>query len=656
MTFANPAAFWGLLLAVPLVAVYLIRNRPSTRTVSTLLFWEQVSEEPAATSLFRTLRNPGSLLFQLLILAIMILALSRPAFRSLVGNADRQIVLIDNSASMRAVDEDGVSRFDSAIVEANKIIEAASPGTDVVIMVSCPSPTVVCPPTTSPALAQIRLRELSPTDCVGQLEVAQRFALAVTGKDIDSSIVVITDGNESVDSEIVADEATDDSESGGDGPLIRSSTILVGEDLANVGITGFQARRDASDPTLWQLYYEVSNFGDDPVEVNLELRQEETLIDILPLQLDPGQSDRGVLSRTSTEGGLVAGRLRATDLKNEWSDALSIDDAAMTSVSGRPRIGVTLVTSGNWFLQQVLSANPLIRLNVVEEYDAAQTDTAGIVVFDSVVPEAWPPTGSRFPIRSLVVAPSGSCRLWTVDGVIDQTFVGDYQAEHPLIEYVQLEDIAINSATSLTVKGSSEIIVSAIEGQPLLTTFDDGQNRVIMLAVDLERSDLPLRTSFPILLTNAMDWLVKTRPDLLPQATTGSATTISVGDSRSSQAQSESWFLKHPDGTSEPVPVVGGAANLGQLTQVGIYSLQPGFGPTSTGNVGDSSTDSILVPCNLTSKQESQLQRIATVGSSEDSRQESSTGLQWSLQGLLLVALLLTIVAECWMWHRRVIE
>lgn len=661
LSFANPTAFWALLLAIPIVAVYLIRNRPSTRSVSTLLFWEQVIEEPGATSFFRSLRHPGSLLLQLALLLLLTLALSDPISSDSQTEASQQVLIIDNSASMKAIDSNGVSRFDLAISEAIAVIDESSPNGQVLILASCPSPFVICPSTRSRALAKSRLNAIRQTDCVGRIEEAIAFAGSIVISTSTSSLCVITDGNDdaSLSVEVPRVAAADPSnEASGPAEVL---TITVGQPVANVGLTLFQARRASTAPTLWHLLYEVCNFSNSSIEVNLEIRRNNSLIDVLPLNLKPLERRRDVLTKTSTEGGLIVGTLQPISENEPWTDGLSTDNQAISQLAERPMIDVTLVTSGNWFLQQALNANPLVRLSVARE-DSLSRGTRnpdGIVIFDGVVPESWPPEQSESPIRALVVAPAKSCRLWTVNGVIDTTFVGDYRQAHPLLEYVQLEDIAINSASDVTLAGGSEAVVDALEGQPLIATYENGNKRVLMLAVNLGRSDLPLRTSFPIFLTNALDWLSGSRPELLPQANTQQPTTIATvrPTSRSTELEgTATWALSHADGETKSVSVVNGFANLGQLTKVGLYQLRvsnPDIGPLDN-SFRDG--DSLLLPCNLVSQQESHLNQKIKDAAAGETRRVPAGRIHWNIQNILLAMIMLAIVTECWLWHRRIVE
>ena len=87
MTFANPTAFWGLLLGIPIILFYFLKVRMRRVPVSTVMFWEQVFEEKNPRSLWKRLRHVSSLIFQLVTLLMCVLALSDP--RS-ANDADQQ--------------------------------------------------------------------------------------------------------------------------------------------------------------------------------------------------------------------------------------------------------------------------------------------------------------------------------------------------------------------------------------------------------------------------------------------------------------------------------------------------------------------------------------------------------------------------------------
>src|SRR5579884_672831 len=104
MNFANPMGLIWASLAIPIVIFYILKIRLRRVPVSTLLFWEQIFEEKKPRSLWQRLRHLISLLLQLAFLALLVFALADPIFRWQQARARRIVLVVDNSASMNAVD------------------------------------------------------------------------------------------------------------------------------------------------------------------------------------------------------------------------------------------------------------------------------------------------------------------------------------------------------------------------------------------------------------------------------------------------------------------------------------------------------------------------------------------------------------------------
>ena len=112
----NPAGLLWLSLVPLLFVPYLLRQRPRRRTVPALFLFNGV--EPA-----QRLRLGGSLrlrplfLLQLFLLIVAIAALCRPALRS---NDVRSALVLDNSASLSAIEGSGETRFAAAVRAADR--------------------------------------------------------------------------------------------------------------------------------------------------------------------------------------------------------------------------------------------------------------------------------------------------------------------------------------------------------------------------------------------------------------------------------------------------------------------------------------------------------------------------------------------------------
>ena len=122
MSFAAPAALILGAIALPIVALYILKIRLRRVPVSTNMFWNQVYEEKPPRSLWQYFRHLLSLLAQLLLLSLLVFSVADPVFSWQMFQARKIVAVIDNSASMGAADE-SQSRFENAIDSAVNFAE-----------------------------------------------------------------------------------------------------------------------------------------------------------------------------------------------------------------------------------------------------------------------------------------------------------------------------------------------------------------------------------------------------------------------------------------------------------------------------------------------------------------------------------------------------
>jgi hypothetical protein len=78
MTFANPAALWALVLAIPVVVLYVRRPRLQQLPTATTALWRKALAAEPARTIWQPWRGPVSLAVQLTMLALVVLALADP--------------------------------------------------------------------------------------------------------------------------------------------------------------------------------------------------------------------------------------------------------------------------------------------------------------------------------------------------------------------------------------------------------------------------------------------------------------------------------------------------------------------------------------------------------------------------------------------------
>src|SRR4051812_21071339 len=123
------------------VLLYILKLRRRPVPVPFARIWDAIFKDRQATELFSKLRRLLSLLLQLLLIALLVFALGDPKPRTSVLDGRHLVVLVDGSASMKAIDVTP-SRIDAAKVAVRKLVRSLGSADRALIveMGSLPSP------------------------------------------------------------------------------------------------------------------------------------------------------------------------------------------------------------------------------------------------------------------------------------------------------------------------------------------------------------------------------------------------------------------------------------------------------------------------------------------------------------------------------------
>ncbi|HQU42123.1 MAG: hypothetical protein B7Z73_01955 [Planctomycetia bacterium 21-64-5] len=547
MSLTHPAALAWLALAVPIVIFYILKIRLRRVPVSTILFWQQIFEEKQPRSIWQHLRHLLSLLVQLALLALLVFALAEPFFPWEAVDARRLVLVVDNSASMRATDV-APSRFEQARDLARRYIDRLRPHDEMALVAAGTQPRVVCGLAAHKRTLRQALDSIEPTD--GPTRVAEAVELArrlVSGGE-NGRVVVLTDG--CFDAAAALSEAKD------------VDLAAVGSPAANVGITRFQVRRSLLDPIGYEILVEVQNASAGPAECRMELDLDENVVDVVPLALKPGEVWTHVFEKTSAEGGVLKARI-------EHDDALACDNLAWALLPRRELLPVTLVTDGNLFLEKVFEANPLVKLTVVKK-PPAQITPGTITVLHRQVPERLP----NGPVWA--IDPAGPCDRWQVGEKLENPIVTTQDKDSPLMAHVRLDNVLMPEARKLTFSGPTKVLVGAVTGEPLYAYLERAAGNVLVLSVNLDQGDLPLRTAFPIMATNALAWFAGHRGELRESLASGAIAEVELpagGASSVTTPAAKNSLLLAPSGKRRPLPAGLTKTTIGPLDECGLWQI-----------------------------------------------------------------------------------
>ena len=584
MSLAFPLALAWAALAVPIVIFYILKIRLRQVPVSTTIFWRQIYDEKQPRSLWQVLRHLLSLLMQILLLLLLVLALAEPFFNWEILQARRLVLVVDNSASMRATDV-APTRLDVAKQRGERAIAGLRFRDEMAIIAAGTQPQVVLGLTGHERTLRTALAGILPSDGPTKVPEAIELGKRLLSDAKHGRVIVLTDGCFAESEKLDQDEPVE----------LR----MVGTRAANVGITNFQVRRSLLDPIGYEILTEVTNASDETVECRLDIDLNDLPVDVIPLTLNPGQTWSKAIEKTSVNGGRLTAKI-------DFDDALAVDNSAVALLPKRREQRVVLVSDGNLFLRKALEVNALVRLEMTAAIPATY-EPGVLYVFHRKVPETMPAG------NSLVIDPIAGTDLWQLGEKLENPIVTKQDSDSPLLRHVRLDNVLLPEARQLTPAEGAKSLVSALSGDPLYFSVEQAERKVLVLTVNLDEGDLTFRTAFPIMATNALGWFAGQSGELRESLASGAVTEVVLPASGTGMLT-----VLAPSGKVQRLPEGIAKASLGPLDECGVWKVtadaidgvatsKPDDG-TPTHSVGAPvPTTLVELTCNLANRAESDL-------------------------------------------------
>ena len=603
MNFLSPTSLFLFGLAIPIVALYILRLRRRREPVSTLMFWEELFRERQTTSLFQRLKHLLSLLLQLLFLTLLVLSIARPQFAFITKSARQLVLIIDQSASMNAIeaDTDGRTRLEVAKESALRSVDGLRFMDEMTVISSHTRPIIHIPFTNHQKSLREAIHAIQPTDISTNLEPAYDLADAIAQTKPNPEIVIFSDF-QSVSEELLAklkskpEQDTDTAESDHE---VKRHLIRIGKANDNVGITKFRVRKSLVNAFDYQTLLRVVNASEEEKKFNVELYFDENLFDVRPYTLAPGESKSEIFSNFAFEGGKLKAVL-------DIQDPLASDNIAYATLPKRDLIPVLLVTAENPFLQKALAVDEQIQLTVLTptEYETdvlpESTNSQGnknyqVVIFDRYSPPSLGDGNYMFiypPAVDSSEAPNPELK-WNIGAALETPIITDWERTHPILQHVHLENVQIGTAYQVTPPSTAQVLARSFES-PVLFIDVKPNRKVVFAAINILESDLPLRIAFPVIIANTIQWFQQRSEILEYHLHTGevlkqqieSIKAISQPELKTETDSPESIpkvvKITGPEDQTWELPVEGDALLFEQTQRAGFYELKIAAAADST--------------------------------------------------------------------------
>ncbi|MSQ90242.1 MAG: VWA domain-containing protein [Phycisphaerales bacterium] len=645
----------------PLIALYFLRLRRARRVISSTMLWTRATQDLRANAPFQRLRFSILLLLQLLALALVILAIAQPQVDLGESQAARVVFLIDRSGSMSTLDGiDGATRLAEAKRLAADRLRAlhggglfSGPAPAVMVIAFAKDGQLLCPFTDNVAQAIAAVEGIEPTDETTSLLDSLELARAFT---------TVTDPDNA--SPVVADPPAYELFSDGRISDLNRTVLRAGEKLVyhrigksttpNAGIGALAAARNPDRPDEVQIFARVVNWGSTAYSSDLEVRVDDRLRAVTPKPIDvpasaidarggiqvAGETQVVFPSLSMPTGGVIEVRLAQ-------NDALVADDRAAVIAAPPEALRVAVVGRGAFVIRSLLEGMSLASLelfaladwNAKVRADPASPDAFDVIVIDDAMPDAL--TRGRYLIFNAPPASAGVSPYGTKESAI----VRSVRDEHPLLQYVNLDDLFIGSMQAVAAGGDIEVIVEASEG-PLIMTMNRGSLTYVYVAFDPMESDWPFQRGFVNFFANAVTWLAAGGNSVADEP-------LAPGDVAKARLPrgAQGAMVRLPGGEEVALPGADASSiSYGPLRLSGIYRMH---WTESKGQLGPTQ---LAFAVNMNSRAEGRTETAQEINfATERVAGVQGGGLTESaLWPWLLLGALAVLCAEWWVWLRRV--
>jgi hypothetical protein len=408
--------------------------------------------------------------------------------------------------------------------------------------------------------------------------------------------------------------------------------IPIGKSGKNVAISEFSVRRYPLDKSRSEVMLEIANTNDKPVQVELTLLGDGTIIDVSRLALGPNERLPRFYQDLAGANHTLEAKLRLADGS---ADDLPADDHAYALMPERRRARVLLVSRGNTYLEAALLLDEYLDVTTVapgkpiptEHFDVAILDSAADALPDSVAAALYlnpPEQGS--PLKFGRELKDFGFDTW--------------DKKSPILRFLALGDVQVATGHALVPTQTDHVLGASDQG-PILVSGSRAGHQFVVLGFDPRNSDLVLRVAWPLFVLNSINAFVEEDTSYVSSFRTGDVWRIPVPSS------ADSAIVIDPRGLHHTVPVKEGRAiYLGE--EAGFYKLVAGSGSDAVtsefaANLSDLTESSITPVTELAlGKSRAQAVRFGAPGSKHE---------VWVY---LLAAVLALSVIEWITYHRRV--
>ena len=511
MIFEN---LWPLffLAAVPVVIIlYLLKPKGTDYLISSNLLWKKLLKNEQSRTFFEKFVHNILMYLQILIIALLVVALMSPFIRMNGHSGGRKVLLIDTSASMQHVDASGKSRLEEAVEQACDYVRTAQ-NTRFSIVTADAAGAKLLAVDIADADSLVRtLRGIECGDSGGNLTQAQATLDTLIGAVADEKM----DGEENAADVLVYTDGQGASAFAELRSNAGKELYVAGGEASNVAneYTAFSSRGDG----LYDVMVSVTNYSDEEVSFDVSLYDDESydnkLIALASMRLAPSESRICFFEEVDWRGRTMVSRVDKIAFASGVRDSLARDNDSAAVKSRENLMRGLLVGDGNTFIEKAylaVTGDSIVKAKT----DTAVTelsDTEGLLTprtplkeqgYNVVIYDAGQTPQAEGTNRLVFGSTGGEVTETLENVVLDMT---DCDLTAGLSGFT----IGVNTAYCFALPEGAESFLE-YDGKCVGYYRELDDRKEIVVGFDIRESDFPLRAEFPVFLANAMIYLSDT--------------------------------------------------------------------------------------------------------------------------------------------------
>lgn len=496
-------SLWPLLFlaAVPIIIIlYLLKPKGTDYLISSNLLWKKLLKNEQSRTFFEKFVHNILMYLQILIIALLVVALMSPFIQINGRSGGRKVLLIDTSASMQHVGASGKSRLEEAVEQACDYVRTVQNTRFSVVTADATGAKLLAVDIADADSLVRTLQGIECSDSGGNLTQAQAALDTLAGAAADqdalgeenaADVLVYTDGAGAAAFEELRSNA-------------EKELYVVGDVSTNVAneYTAFSSREDG----LYDVMVSITNYSDEEVSFDVSLYDDESydrkLIALTSMNLAPSESRICFFEEVDWRGKTITSRIDKIAFSGGSGDSLARDNDSAAVKSRENLMRGLLVGDGNTFIEKAYLA--VTGESIVKaKTDAAAPKTPlkeqgyNVVIYDA---GQTPQTGGT---NRLVFGSAVGTVTETLENVVlDMT---DCDLTAGLSGFT----IGVNTAYCFALPEGAESFLE-YDGKCVGYYREVDDRKEIVVGFDIRESDFPLRAEFPVFLANAMIYLSDT--------------------------------------------------------------------------------------------------------------------------------------------------